>query len=389
MEEERDYSLLVEDAKKIAFLSLRNFFKNIGLDDSLFDHLFKTDVQIDYTEDITNGECATYDPNLGKNKDVVYLGVDYLDDMYNAIEDGNNRNVVILDIANSIVHELIHKARLVTLKEEVSLLNVSNEIFKNAEIYHKITKETKDYDDLLALSLLKEKSKSKYIPIKVKYYKNHYYTFVGYNKKSKSFDIFEKQLFDTEYKGNLDEFMLFLAKEASYLRRHIPSYSYRSFLVNNNHKTIFNSMDLYTDIINDHQDPIDSKQKVINKLSQIKYTLHYQEILEESVTEVLSNMIIMSRNKDRLDVYTLSNRLCNSDISNILKSAALLLNKGGINFIKGFILAPYDEEFRNVFKEYYQEDYDKVLSLYGKINKEDNEELSQELDDITSKKLTK
>ena len=387
MEEERNYENLVEEAKNIAFLSFRNFLRNIGLNDSLFSHLFETNVEIDYTEDITEGECSTYDPNQGKNKDSIYIGIDYLDDMFNEIEQGGNRNLVILDIATSIVHELIHKCRLVTLKQEVTLLNASNEIYKNAEVYHKICKEINEYDDLLALSLLKDKIKGRYIPIKVKIYKNGYYTFVAYNKRMRTFNVYEKQMFNARYNGDIDKFMLDLAKEVSLKLGHTPTYMHRSFLTNGNRNIIFNSMDLYTLPINDKDDPINTKQKALNKLSEIKYFLHYQEILEETVTEVLSNMIIMSRNKDKLNIDTLTNRIASRDNSNKVKAAANFLNKGGLNLIKGFVLTPYEEEFRNVFYEYYKDDYNSFLSKFSKVD--NKEELLDEVNDITDSKLSR
>ena len=389
MEKERNYENLVNEAKKIAFLSLRNFFKNINLSSDLFSHLFETNIQIDYTEDITEGDCATYDPNLGRNKDIIYLGIDYLDDMFDSIENGENRNVVILDIANSIVHELIHKCRLVTLKQEVSLLNAANEIIKSADLYHDMCEEVKEYDDLLALSLLKPKCKGKYIPIKVYIHKDTFYTFIAYNKKSKYFDIFKKQIFDVKYDGDLDKFLLSLALEASSKYKHAPTTSYKSFLAGRK-DIIYNSMDLYTLPLNDHNNPIDTKQKVIDKLSEIKYFIHYQEILEEAITEVLSNMIIMSRNKDRFEVESLSNRLYKSNEIQSLKSASYIINKGGINLIKGFILSPYEEEYRNILYEYYKDDFNRLLSLFSKLDvKENTEEISSEINDITDKRLTR
>ena len=133
-----------------------------------------------------------------------------------------------------------------------------------------------------------------------------------------------------------------------------------------------------------------TKQKAIDKLTKIKFFVDYQEILEESVTEVLSNMIILSRNKRTFDLDELCKKIKNSNIAYSNKSAANFLEKGGIDIVKSFILTPYEEEFRNVFYDYYKEDLDKILSLYGKLdNNPKDKTISIEIDDITDRRLTK
>ncbi len=389
MERERDYRKLLDDSIIIAFSALRNFFKNIDLDSDLFSHAFDTQIKIDYTEDITEGECSAYNPNDGK-KDAIYIGIDYLDGLYNSFEDGFSYNAIMLDVANSIVHELIHKLRIITLKEEVTLENVSESIQKNADLYHKTYERLKEYDDILVLSTLKNKRNlSKYVPIKVYIYRENYYTFIAYNKKTKSYDIFEKKYFKTKYNGNYDTFMENLAWEASSDLKIIPTTSYRSPLISQHNEKVYNSMDLYSLPVDDPKNPIKNRQDVINRLSYIRNSIDSQILLEESFTEVLSNMIIMSRNRSYFDIEDLCTRVSNNTDSINHRCIAYLINKGGIELIRNFILASYQEEFRNVFYDFYKDDYPELLRLFSEAKEKNNYTIGNSINRITENRVLK
>ncbi len=389
MERERDYKKLLDDSIIIAFSALRNFFKNIDLDSDLFSHAFDTQIKIDYTEDITEGECSAYNPNDGK-KDAIYIGIDYLDSLYNSFEDGFSYNAIMLDVANSIVHELIHKLRIITLKEEVTLENISESIQKHASFYHETYERLKEYDDILVLSFLKHKNNlSKYIPIKVYIYRENYYTFIAYNKKTKSYDIFEKKFFKTKFNGNYDMFMDNLAWEASSSLRMVPTTSYKSPLISEHKEKVYNQMDLYTLPVDDKEKPIRNKQDVINRLSYIRSSIDSQILLEESFTEVLSNMIIMSRNRNYFDIEDLCTRVSNNTDSVNHRCISYLINKGGIGLIRDFILASYQEEFRNVFYDFYKDDYPKLLSLFSKAKEKNNYTIGNSINRITESRVLK
>jgi hypothetical protein len=296
----------------------------------------------------------------------------------------------MLDVANSIVHELIHKLRIITLKEEVTLENVSESIQKNASLYHETYERLKEYDDILVLSTLKNKRKlSKYVTIKVYIYRENYYTFIAYNKKTKSYDIFEKKFFKTKFNGNYDIFMENLAWEASSDLKIIPTTSYRSPLISQHNEKVYNSMDLYSLPVDDPKNPIKNRQDVINRLSYIRNSIDSQILLEESFTEVLSNMIIMSRNRSYFDIEDLCTRVSNNTDSINHRCIAYLINKGGIELIRNFILAPYQEEFRNVFYDFYKDDYPKLLSLFSEAKEKNNYTIGNSINRITENRVLK
>ena len=382
MEEERDYTKLLNDSISMAFSALQNFFKNIGLDYSLFSHVFDTQIKIDNTEDITKGDSAIYNPIDGK-EDAIYIGIDYLDDIYNHLENGVSYNTALVNVADTIIHNLLHKLRIITLKEEVSLDNVSESMYKSAEMYHETYQKLKEYDDILVLSTLKNKKNlSRYIPIKVYIYRKNFYTFIAYNKRTKSYDVFEKKFFNSKFRGNYDEFMENLAIEASSKALFTPTVSYKSPLVNDHKYIIYNSMDLYTLQIKDKNKPLKNKQDIINRLNEIRSTIASQVTLEDAFTEVLSNMIILSRNKDYFDTEELISKISNNTDSIHEKCIAHLINTGGVELIKNFILAPYQDEFRNVFEEFYKDDYLTLLELFSSLDK-DNYVIGNDINRLT------
>ncbi len=382
MEEERDYKKLLNDSKSMAFNALKNFFKNIDLDYSLFSHVFNTPIKIDYTEDITEGDKVVYNPNDDR-KDAIYIGIDYLDDIYNHLENGLNYNEALVDVANTIVHGLLHKMRIITLKDEVSLNNVNEAMYKEAQMYHETYLKLKEYDDILVLSALKNTNNlSKYIPIKVYIYKDNFYTFIAYNKRTKSYDIFEKKFFDSKYHGNYDEFMENLAWEVSSKTRFTPTISYKSPLINEHKNIIYNSMDLYTLPVEDKNNPLRNKQEVIDRLNDIRSIIANQVKLEEAFTEVLANMIILSRNKSYFDVEELCSKISNNTNSIDERCITHLINTGGIGLIRDFLLAPYQDEFRNVFEAFYKEDYVTLLELFSSLDK-DNYVVGNDINRLT------
>ena len=83
-------------------------------------------------------------------------------------------------------------------------------------------------------------------------------------------------------------------------------------------------------------------------------------------------MIILSRNSNYFDIKELSTKIFNKTNSLNEKCALHLITSGGLSLIKSFILAPYGDEFRNVFNEYYEEDYPKLLAKFKELGDEEN-----------------
>lgn len=365
MENERIYEDLVNDAIKIAFLSFRNFLVNLDLNPDAFSHLFNVKIDIDYTEDITNGACALFDPNAKDGNSMIYVGIDYLDDMYEYIDSGHSREKIVVNIANSIVHEMIHMSRVVTLKEETSILSAKDRILQEAEIYHEYSQKIKNYDDIMILSLYKY-NRGRYIPIKVLIYRDNLYSLTVFDKKQQCYIEFDKQRFKTSFKGNNDRFLEELAIEASTNLMHIPSRAYPSFIASSSKtKNVYNAMDLYHGSLKKKFKGVKTKQEAIAKTDEVRNLIKWQESLEEAITETLANIIIMTRNKNFIDIETLTDKIMLSDSSlPAEKCAACFLKCCGIEKIKDFFLAPYSDEFRDIFREFFNEDYEKAVRIF-------------------------
>ncbi len=395
MEEERKYDKLVDDAKEYAYECLRNFFRNIGLNPELFPHLFNVPIEIDYTEDITEGAPALFDPNDKNGEGKIYIGIDHLDEMYDYLEEGKKYSSIIANLSLSIVHELIHMARVVTLKEETTAISASTRIIKELNIYHDTYKKIKDFDDILILSTLRNKNRQ-YVPIKVYIYNKNIYTLIVYNKKTCSYEVYEKQKFASVFHGNFDRFMLSLCSELQLHFTHIPTTRYPSILMSEyRSRNIYNAMDLYHQPLKRKFKNVKTKQGVLNTLSTIKTQINQQVSLEEAITESLATMIVMNKKNNYFDPKELSSIIAASDTSySDEKCAAALISNMGIDMIRTFFLAPYSDEYTDIFSKYFEEDYDKALELFdilyedSKADIESDPNIEQELMSIINSKKT-
>ncbi len=343
-----DYEAILEKLKSIAYSALFDFITNLGLEPSAFSHVYNTKILIDETGEITDGASALYNPNGENEASEIYVNIDYLDDLFEHIEDGKDESLVYLNGAATIVHELIHSLRVVMQKKEISKFTVYDQVAKS-----KNEEYIDELDRLLVYSALKYKAYNyKYIPIKVKVYKKNSYTLIVYNQKTKKYEVYSKKYFTPIYKGNLktffEELVTDLIKSGYAPDDRIPSKISNQV----DRDLIYNSMDLYN-----------SKEKELD-VKYIYDVIDGQIALEEAFTEALSNIIIMSRGKEiNLEKYV--NAILRSDIPETdVKTAAYLIKKGDIDLLKEFFLAPYMDEYTNVFNNFFGEDYDEVLEIF-------------------------
>lgn len=381
----KEYEDLLNESKQVAYTALINFLNNLGLDAELFNHLFNIPIKIDYDEENTNGNYAIYDAN-NNGEQIIYIGGDYIDDLYCNIEDGVDKNKVYANLASTIIHELLHANRDIILKQEINSFNLID-IVKGGKKLDTENKLSDEYDSLLVKMLtephiLKLKP---YVPVKIIGYDDNECTIVAFNKSTKKYEIFDHQHFITNWKSDIKNAFMNLSIELNLNKAlHKPNQIIESKIYNKNINYINAAPNLYHGNISSI-DFFDENIKSIGDLQDISVKTSCQITLEEGIIEALSNMIIMSRKDKFFDLENLCNKLTLSDISMDEKLAVKLLNCIGIENIKWFILSCYDDEYVDRFSQIFGSDYNSLLLSYSKIyaqNVNEEEYSQKDIDNV-------
>ena len=132
---------------------------------------------------------------------------------------------------------------------------------------------------------------------------------------------------------------------------------------------------------NDLLDSINKKYNLTND-EKIEDTIISQRGFEESITEVISLIIFLTRNDENLDIKPVIERIRTKAVYNDdEKVAALLIDKLGIDMLKWFMVSTHGE-YSNYFKKVYGSNYEKLVhyinSLYYNGNPDFNTRIAAE-----------
>ena len=113
---------LIYSAQSEALVTLRRFLKHLDLDQNMFNHLF----MIKSTVKKTNRKiCAEYDPlNF-----VINIDESYLESMISYIDKNPSiRKQVILNLASTLVHEMIHAGRTIIIDDTTYVRSIKEDV---------------------------------------------------------------------------------------------------------------------------------------------------------------------------------------------------------------------------------------------------------------------
>ena len=245
---------IIEESHKIAVEALQNFFRNIDLNEEAFKHLYN--IKTNIVEFLKPNEEAIYIHTEGLTEDpldnTIALNSKVLKkyiDIINKSKDKDTKNRIVLQLASSLVHEMIHANRIIIL----------------------------DY-------VTKEKSR----------------------KKTNN-----------------------LPRETWNVKTNLVSEFY--------HKT--------------------------DKLSEEDESdrIYYQGDFEETITEALADMIIATRNKNEFDLEDLNNMIQSSRADMVIKTGSQILRNMGIDTVKWFMTAAYENSYYDEFEHTFGDKYDDLL----------------------------
>lgn len=346
---------------EVAINSLKNFIKNLGLNEEAFDHIYKIPIKLGNTTLDAPGEYSPDDFTININNDYFY-------DMASRINP-TNENTIINNIALTIVHEMIHANRTIFIENGLKASNIEDamdsELIKRGEL-------NKGHDVDLYDSLLSDVLKLKgydefktYIPIRYILNKDKTGTLIAYNKETKNYEEFN-QKFDISFK-DASEMIEELSKKINE-EKYKPDYII--YTPNTKDTDIVLSSDYYHDDYSVRKDvPMKQYAKLQNdKANEIIDTLENQNGFEESLTETLATIIIMTRNDKELDLDRVTEKLMNSVSAEDEKIMARLINVMGkdmlIWFMKSAYESSYNDYMKNAFKDRYTDLLADVNDLY-------------------------
>ncbi len=283
---------LIKEAHEIAISSLKNFLTNLGFNEEAFEHIYNIELFIEpialpnVDAEYRHKETLQEDPK----DNIIVVNSKTLDKYVNMINTNKvNKNQITLNLATTLVHEMIHANRIVLLDYVIKKTNYEKDNLPN----------------------INEKPKETW-----------------------------------EAKSNLlSEFY---------------------------HKT---------DILGDEAE---------------SDRIYYQGDFEEVITDTIAVMIIKTRNNKEFDLDEVNNDLQNSKADEEIKIGSKILTSMGIDTIRWFMTAAYENNYYDKFEHTFKERYDDLLydisdihtSVYcgDTINNFSKKEANQIIEEKTSKK---
>ena len=339
-------SNLVSKALKVAENSLRNFFKNIDLDDSLFEHLFKIPVIIRYIED----DNAAY-----SNDDTacIILNKSFIQELEEVNTNEKMEKSIVNTIAFNIVHEMLHANRTVLMGNSLEKIYYEEEL--NNQLSDKIQElytsdldhYKKNLDSIIQHKIISVGGKT--VILGVINDEINGKRVILYNNESKSF--YEMYSNGTIISVNED----LLHKDSSAIS-HVSCDYY--------HGQNFKLKDLKEKNITKNKMKKEYKKEHNEKVRHIGKVLDAQYELEEAITNSVADIIIKTRNDSELDLGKTADFLIKRVEDK--KEAVILeiIKRKGIDFIKWFMLSSYDDCYYDLTYKMFGDKYEDFLNMY-------------------------
>ena len=348
---------LIKKAYIVAINSFQLFVNKLGINPKAFEHLYKINFKIGNTNDDATAEFAPNSFSMTINSSYVN---DLLNEVNNA-EDKNRIEIVIYNFALTIVHEMIHANRCIMINNGLNIENLEDKLDNELLNYELLQKgyDKKEFDKLLekVLELKDIEEFGKYIPIKYSK-KGNEEIVIAFNKETNCYEEF-KNSFGVKLTNPL-EIITNLAKKLDQ-EKYKPS-----FIIPNDYKekdVIVTVADYYHEhdkkII--EEDPIEFAKSINKEVNKISDRLENQDGFEETLTETIAEIIIMSRNDEKLDIDKVCDKIIKSTEFEDERVMAYLIKSLGIDMLKWFITSAYDDEYEDYFSKIYKEKYDDLL----------------------------
>lgn len=341
---------LVDYSNDIKNNILKSFFEKLGLDPSLFEHLYDIDILIDNSKNEDDYLCAYYvDNNEATGEPAIYITTQFLISQLSKIEkDEANREEYIKQVVITLIHETIHSNRSIIVKNSINASDTIKECYKDNEYLKKIYA---DYEELLS-----QKYNGKDITILKVLASYSDYEVIVYNRK---LDRYECYYLDYDYIDNSSKTLFDDIREIIEYNINDLKPDYVLNRINKDAKPdILSNMDTHSE----YSLPLSSMEELVEgeKISS-------QIGLEESLTECMALIIYESSKYDTFDKDLICNSIEKQIQTQDVRLANEIFKQMDEGSIKWFILSCYGDEYTNRIEEFYDELYPKMVRMFDAI----------------------
>ncbi len=357
----------------LAKTSINNFLKLLDINPEAYEHLFKIPIQVKNMEEKV---IAKYEPQEGN----IYINETYIQNFLKKYSLSNSAKRIQLNIALSIVHELLHLNRSIMI--EGGKVTSPFEEQENNRKEHNLDEYRKALVDVLKKPYANEFGK--FIPIKSRINKDGTISVIAYNNETKNYNEF----LNLDLKLNITDIDKYILELSEILNtKAFDSNVIKDNFVGDTDIAVVSDISFY-----------DKEKTKKQELLNIHEKLENSDGLEEAFTEVLANIIIMSRNDVTLDLGKYLEKIEQAPLDVVgidEKKAAKLIKYAGKDILKWFMLSTYGDYYDDEFENIFGSDYLRVLKDFQKlydavINEETGYEMfARDLDCIIEDKMGK
>lgn len=120
---------IIEDAHKVAVKSLKNFFRNMGLNEEAFNHLYE--IPTFFADFLKTSDEAVYLHTESTQENpidnTIAINVKLLNKYINSINHKKvDYNKIVLQLASTLVHEMLHANRMIIMDYVIKTKNKNN-----------------------------------------------------------------------------------------------------------------------------------------------------------------------------------------------------------------------------------------------------------------------
>lgn len=376
------YIQLIDKVQRVSVQYLRNFCKLLDFNPELFNHIYNIQIKIGKTE---NNSPAQYLPD----ENYIIMNIKYIQGMLQCINkysnDERKRISVILNMVLTLLHEMIHANRVIMIENGLNSTSIKRKSDDELLGYfqqrsgHDLNKYNMLLCNILGKSYVVEFTK--YIPIKGRLNKDGSYTIIAYNCETKDYDEFANQHFNANIKDGIDLFLYQIGTELNNKdSNHKITGTIYSFINNDKQQKITIASDYYhsysrnnklvdkKDVSSSNVPTKEYAQILDKKTSQALDRIKNANGFEEIMTEVIANIIVITRNDKTLNLNFVINTIVNSN--SFLpdeKVAAKFIQQMGVDMIKWFLISSYADCYNDYLEKIFQEKYDDLLHVFNNL----------------------